>query len=173
MNLSPLMLILVRSRMLQHFNILKNVLIFHSMRRLNTLLNHLQRGPPEPHQPSAPQPSRTSSAICARTLRRLISHLHGNPAEPHQPCAPEPSATSSTICTRSPRNLISHLHKTLRNPTSHLHRNPPKPTRTCSGTWRCSCTSAPELFWEFHFFSLNVAHHLQGQSHGGVWHPSL
>ena len=124
----------------------------------HNLISHLHRNPPEPHRPSAPEPSGTSSAICTRTLRNLISQLHRNPPEPHRPSAPEPSGTSSAICTRTLRNLISHLHRnhlprnppephwqsapklsgtssaictgTLRNFVSHLHRNPPEPSGT-------------------------------------------
>ena len=64
--------------------------------------HHLHRNPPELHQPSAPEPSRTSSnfidqtssAICTRTLRNLISHLHRNPPQPCLLSAPEPYGTS-------------------------------------------------------------------------------
>ena len=76
--------------------------------------------PPASHQPSTPEPSRTSSAfcpepsapeasgtlsaICTGTLRNFINQLPRNCAEPHQPSAPEPSGTSSTICTGRLRN---------------------------------------------------------------------
>ena len=80
----------------------------------------------KPHQPSAPEPSGTSSAICTGTLRNLISHLHRNPPEFHQPSAPEPS-----------RNLISHLH---RNPPEPCLLSAPEPSGTssaiCTGTLR-------------------------------------
>ena len=111
--------------------------------------NHLRRNPPEFHQPSAPEPSGTSSSFCATTLQNFISHLHRNPPEPHQPSAPEPSGTLSAICTGTRRlsapdgtlwNFISFLHRNPpephqlhRNPgnswkfISHLHRNPPEP----------------------------------------------
>ena len=81
----------------------------------------------EPHQPSAPEPSGTSSAICTGTLRNLISHLHRNPPEPHQPSAPEPSGTSSAICAGTPRN-------------------PPEPSGTFSGTCCCSCTGSHQSY---------------------------
>ena len=96
------------------------------------------RNPPASHQPSTPEPSRTSSAFCpepsapepfgtlpaiyTRNLRNFISFLPRNPPEPHQPSAPEPSGTLSAICTGTLRNL-------LRNPVLQLHR------------------IAPELFW--------------------------
>ena len=133
----------------------------------------------EPHQPaicpglttSAPEPSRTSVAICPGTRQNLISHLHQNPPEPHQPSAPEPS---SPICPETLRNLISHRHQnppephqpsahnhlgtssaicseTLRNLISHLHRNPPEPSGTLRNLLRNLVLQlhriAPELFW--------------------------
>ena len=85
------------------------------------VFGYLPRNSREPHQPSAPEQSGTSSAICTGTLRNLISnlhqnrqnppgsHLHRNPPEPHQPSAPEPSGASLAICTRTLRNLISYL----------------------------------------------------------------
>ena len=102
------------------------------------------------HQPSAPEPSGTSSAICTGTLWNFISFLRHNPPELHQPSAPEPSGISSAICTGTRRNLVCYLHRTelsgtssafstgtLRNLISctgtlwkfisHLHRNPPEP----------------------------------------------
>ena len=92
---------------------------------LQNLISHLRQNLPEPHQPSAPEPSasspvcpgtlRTSQAISTRTLRNLISHLPGtlrnlisylsrSSPEPHQPSAPEPSGISSAICTGTLRN---------------------------------------------------------------------
>ena len=55
------------------------------------LISFQHRNLPEPHQPSAPEPFRTSS--CTRTLRNLIRHLHRK--------APEPSGTL--------RNLVLQL----------------------------------------------------------------
>ena len=85
---------------------------------------YLPRNSPESYQPSAPEPSGTSSAICTTTVRNLPSYLHRNP----QQSAPDSSGTSSEICTR-----------TLRNPLSHLHRNPPEPSP--------EHRIAPYLFW--------------------------
>ena len=109
------------------------------------------RNPPASHQPSTPEPSRTSSAfcpepsvpepfgtlstICTRNLRNFISYLHRNPPELHQPAAPELSGTSSAICTGTLRNLISNLH-----------RKAPEPSGTFSGTWCCSCTGSHQSF---------------------------
>ena len=39
------------------------------------VFGHLPRNPPEPHQPSAPEPSGTPSAIGTRTLRNLLRNL--------------------------------------------------------------------------------------------------
>ena len=39
---------------------------------LRNLINRLHWNPPEPHQPSAPEPSGTSAAFCTGTLRNLI-----------------------------------------------------------------------------------------------------
>ena len=97
------------------------------------VFGHLPRNYPEP---SAPEPSGTSSAICPGTFWNLISHLPRNLPKPHQPSAPEPS---SAICIRTLQNLISHLRRnfpeplsaicpgTPRNLINHLHQNPPKP----------------------------------------------
>ena len=68
---------------------------------------HLARNLLEPHQPSAPEPSGTSSAICTGTLRNLISHLHRNPLEPHQPSAPEPSGTHQNPPEPSPEPAVA------------------------------------------------------------------
>ena len=62
-------------------------------------MSHLHRNPPEPHQPSAPKLSGTSSAICTGTLRNFISHLHWNP--------PEPTGTLRNLL----RNLVLQLHR--------------------------------------------------------------
>ena len=117
------------------------------------LFCYLHRNPP--HLISHPEPSRTSSAICTRTLqnlighqsapepsgtsssafcpgtlRNLISHLHRNPPEPHQPSAPEPSGTSSAICPETSSAICTGtLRNLLRNLVLQLHR------------------IAPELFW--------------------------
>ena len=109
---------------------------------LRNLIGHLPRNPPEPHQPSAPEPSGTSSAICTGTLWNRISHLHQNPLEPHQPSAPEPSApepsgTSLAICPETLWNLISHLH---RNPLEFHQPSAPEP----SGTLRNPPEPSPE-----------------------------
>ena len=45
------------------------------------VFGYLPRNSAEPHQPSAPEPSGTSSAICPGTLRNLSSFLHRNPPE--------------------------------------------------------------------------------------------
>ena len=128
---------------------------------LRNLACYLHRSPLEPsgtssaHQPSAPEPSRTSSAfcpepsapepfgtlsaictrtlrnfisLCPETLRNLISHLHRNPPEPCLLSAPELSGTSSASCPGTVRNLISHLH-----------RNPPEPHQQC-------CTGSHQSF---------------------------
>ena len=80
----------------------------------------------EPHQLSAPEPSRTLSAICAGNLRNLVYYLHRDSPEPHQPFAPGPSGTSSAICTRTARTLRKAIcTRTLQNLISPLHRNPP------------------------------------------------
>ena len=107
---------------------------------------YLPRNSQKPHQPSAPEPSGTSSAICAGTLWNLISFLPPNPpepsllsgpepsGEPHQLSAPQPSTTSSAICTGTRRNLVYYLRRdsrnsstvctgTLRNLISNLHQN--------------------------------------------------
>ena len=55
----------------------------HQNPLLRNLISNLHQNPPEPHQPSAPEPSQTSSAICTRTLRNLTSNLPRNPPEPH------------------------------------------------------------------------------------------
>ena len=90
----------------------------------------------KPHQPFAPEPSGTSSAICTGTLRNFISHLHRNPPEFHQPSAPEPSGTSSAT-------------GTLQNFISHLHRNPPEPCLLSApepaGTLSAICTGRNSL----------------------------
>ena len=105
--------------------------------------------------PSAPKPSGTSSAICAktlwtssafgpRTLRNLVCYLRRSP--------PEPAGTSSTICPGTLRNPHQLLQNLIRYPPrnhnliSHLHRNPPElhrpsapePSGTFSRTWCCS-----------------------------------
>ena len=118
------------------------------------------RNPPASHQPSTPEPSRTSSAfcpepsapepfgtlsaICTRTLRNFISFLPRNPPEPHQPSAPEPSGTLSAICTRTLRNFISQLPRNCPEP-----HQPSAPEG--SGTLRNLVLQlhriAPELFW--------------------------
>ena len=107
------------------------------------LISQLHRNPPQPHQPSAPEPSGTSLAICTGTLRNLISHLHRNPPEPHQPSAPEPSGTSLALCTGTLRNLISHLP---RNPPELHQPSTPEGSGTFSGTWRCSCTGSRQSY---------------------------
>ena len=71
------------------------------------LISNLHQNPPEPHQPSAPEPSGTSSAICPGTLRNLISNLPRNSPEPHQPSAPKPSGTLRNLV----RNLVLQLHR--------------------------------------------------------------
>ena len=45
------------------------------------VFGYLPRNSAEPHQPSAPEPSGTSSDICPGTLRNLSSFLHRNPPE--------------------------------------------------------------------------------------------
>ena len=113
------------------------------------IFGYLPRNSREPHQPSAPEQSGTSSAICTGTLRNLISnlhqncqnppgsHLHRNPPEPHQPSAPEPSGTSSAICPGTLRSLISNLHQ---NPPEPHQLSDPKLSGTssaiCTGTLR-------------------------------------
>ena len=92
--------------------------------------------PPELCWLSAPEPSRTSSAIRPGTLRNLPRYLHRNPLEPHQLSAPEPSETSSAIC--------AGMSGTLRNLVCYLHRNPPEPhplsAPELSGTSSAICT---------------------------------
>ena len=143
----------------------------HLHRDPPNLISHPElRNPPASHQPSTPEPSRTSSAFCpepsapkpfrtlsatcTRTLRNFISFLPRNPPEPHQPSAPERSGTLSAICTGTLRNFISQLPR-----ISHLRRNPPEPHQQSapegSGTLRNLLRNlvlqlhriAPELFW--------------------------
>ena len=71
---------------------------------LGNLISHLPRNLPEPHQPSAPEPSGTSSAFCPGTLQNLVCYLHRNPP-----------GTSSAICPGTFRNLISNLHQNCRD----------------------------------------------------------
>ena len=109
------------------------------------VFGYLPRNLPRPHQPSAPEPSGTSSATCTRTLQDLISNLHRttralrkaictgnhwNLPEPRQASAPEPSGTSSAICTGILRLI------------TYLHRKAPEP----SGTWCCSCTGPHQSY---------------------------
>ena len=94
-------------------------LIPYLPRNARNLISFLVRNPPEPHRPSAPEPSGTSSAICTRTRRNRVCYLHRNHLEPHQPSAPEPSGTSSAFCTGTLRNL-------LRNLGLQLHQIAPK-----------------------------------------------
>ena len=79
-------------------------LICNLHQSLRNFISFLPRNPPEPHQPSAPEPSGNLSAICTGTLRNFISQLPRNCPEPYQPSAPEPSGTSSAICTGRLRN---------------------------------------------------------------------
>ena len=76
--------------------------------------------PSEPHQPSAPEPSGTSSASCAGTFRNLISHL------PLNRLANEPSGTSSIFCAGTLWNLIGYLRRNLQNLVCYLRRNRPE-----------------------------------------------
>ena len=114
-----------------------------------SLIRHLHRNPPEPHQISAPEPS--------GTLQNLIRHLHWKPLEPHQISAPEPSGTlrnppepSGTLLNppephQASAPETSGSTETLRNPrnlTRSLHQNPPEPSGTLSGTWCGSCTGS-------------------------------
>ena len=126
------------------------------------------RNPPASHQPSTPEPSRTSSAfcrnLCAGTLRNLICNLHQNSPELHQLSAPKPSGTSSAICAETLRKLVCYLRRNppeLHQPAapelsgtssaictgiSNLHRKAPEPSGTFSGTWCCSCTGSHQSF---------------------------
>ena len=64
-------------------------------RTLRNLNRYPYRNPPEPHQVSAPEPSRTSPAICTGTLWNLLNrYLHRNLPEPHQVSPPEPSVSA-------------------------------------------------------------------------------
>ena len=45
------------------------------------VFDYLPRNSAELHQPSAPEPSRTLSAICPGTLQNLSNFLHRNPTE--------------------------------------------------------------------------------------------
>ena len=146
----------------------------HLHRTLRNLISHLRRNPLEPHQPSALEPSGTSSAICAQTLRNLICTrtLHNHPL----------SAPELTL-----RNF-SHLHRTLRNLIGHLRRNPLEPhqpsalepsgtsSAICAQTLRnliCTRTlhnhplSDPELtlrnFSHLHRTLRNLISHLRGR----------
>ena len=109
---------------------------------LNTwgFTDYLHGKPPQPHQVSAsepsktsqgpvsaPKPSGTSPATCTLTFRNLPApepcatsgYLHRNPPEPHQVSAPEPSGTSTGHLHRNPfgtlrnfaRNLLLKLHR--------------------------------------------------------------
>ena len=96
---------------------LRNLVCYPEPQQLSAfrnLISFLHQNRPEPHQPSAPEPSGTSLAMCAGTLQNLTSHLHQNSPEPHQPSAPEGSQPSGTL-----RNL-------LRNLVLQLHRIAPK-----------------------------------------------
>ena len=77
------------------------------------VFGYLPRNSPEPHQPSAPEPSGTSSAICPETFRNFISHLHRNLPELQQlfASAPEPSGTSAAFCTGTRWNFVGYLHR--------------------------------------------------------------
>ena len=116
------------------------------------------RNPPASHQPSTPEPSRTSSAfcpepsvpepfgtlstICTRNLRNFISFLRRNPPEPHQPYAPEPL---SAICTGTLRNFISQLPRNCPEPHQP---SAPEPSGTssaiCTGRLRNPPEPSPE-----------------------------
>ena len=137
---------------------------------LRNLISHrrnlacnLRRNPPEPHRPSAPEPSRTSSAICTGTRRNFLCHVYRNPPGPCLLSVPEPSGTSSAICTGTRRNLVCYLHRihpepsgsssaicagTVRNLISFLHWNPLEPHQLSapepSGTFRNPPEPSPE-----------------------------
>ena len=100
---------------------------------------HLHPNFPEPYRVPAPEPSKTSPAICAGTHRNL-----------NTVSAPEPSGTSPASCTETLQNLNRYLHRnppepepsrtspgictgTLRNLNRYLH--PPEPSGTLPGTW--------------------------------------
>ena len=95
--------------------------------------------PPELHQLSAPEPSGTSSAICARTSGpHLLSapEPSGTLADLHR-SPPEPAGTSSAICTGTFWNLISHLRQNLWTSSAfgpgtlrNLGWSAPEPSRT-------------------------------------------
>jgi len=113
---------------------------------------HLHPNFPEPYRVPAPEPSRTSPAICTGTHRNL-----------NTVSAPEPSGTSPASCTETLRNLNRYLHRNPPEPepsknfTRYLHRNPPQPQQVSapSGTLRNLARNlvlklrriAPELIW--------------------------
>ena len=95
---------------------------------LRNLIGHLHQNPPEPHQPSAPEPAGTLFAMCTGILRNLVCYLHRNLLEPRQPSAPEPAGTSSaicagTICTGTRRNFVCYVYRNTPEP----HQPSPEP----------------------------------------------
>ena len=97
-------------------------------------ISHLRWNPPEPHQPSAPEPSGTSSAICTGTRRNLVwTELSGT--------------SSALFSTGTLRNLIS-CTGTLWKFISHLHRNPPEPHQPSAPEPSGTLRNPPEPFPE-------------------------
>ena len=129
-----------------------------NLRTLCNFTKHLHPNFPEPYQVPAPEPSRTSPAICTGTLQNLTRYLHRNPPKPHKVLylhrnPPEPHQVPAQLS----RTLPSSCAGTLRNLTGYLHWNPlkphqvsaPEPSRTspgiCTGTLRnLNTVSAPD-----------------------------
>ena len=97
---------------------------------LRNLISHLPRNPPGFHQPSAPEPSGTSSA-----LQNPISNLHQHRRNPPESHLHRTSGTSSAICSGTVRDFISHLHPKASEPSG-----------TFCGTWCCSCTGSHQTY---------------------------
>ena len=136
---------------------------FRNLPEYLNLTDYLHGKPPQPHQVSASEPSKTSQGTVSApkpsgTSPPTCTLTFWNLPAP-EPCATslaicnKPSETSPGICTGTQQNLTIYLQwnppepqhgicevpaictGTLRNLTRYLHRNPPEPQQgICTGT---------------------------------------
>ena len=149
---------------------------FRNLPEYLNLTDYLHWKPPQPHQVSAsepsktsqgtvsaPKPSGTSPATCTLTFWNLPAPepcatslaICNKPLKPHQVSAPEPTRTSPFICNGTLRNLNTvSVRFRLSAPessgtsTGHLHRNPFGTLRNFARNLLLKLHRiAPELIW--------------------------